>query len=190
MSTEIEMSFTNRHWSWKKCISMKAKQLYLFCTTPVSRSAINLKFVIIIRFCMADELNRQALPIHHTNPYKNYNFQNEGTSRYFGLWLRKLVHLLNLVCSIQWCFIHGFDQTLAEQLFRDKGLWNKLFVYQSFMRTWSIYNLSTSMWCDCFANVFIWTSQPHHKTEPVAVGKWAKLACTIKSEKWEVLSFI
>ena len=26
---------------------------------------------------MADELNGQALPVHHTNPYKNYNFQND-----------------------------------------------------------------------------------------------------------------
>ena len=41
------------------------------------------------RFCMADELNGQALPIF-------------GTSRVFGLWLWKLVHLLNLVCSFQW----------------------------------------------------------------------------------------
>ena len=28
---------------------------------------------------MADELNGQALPVHHTNPYKSYNFQNAGT---------------------------------------------------------------------------------------------------------------
>ena len=45
----------------------------------------------------------EGLPIHHTNPYKSYHFQNDGTSRYFGLWLWKLVHLLNLVCSFQWC---------------------------------------------------------------------------------------
>ena len=38
-----------------------------------------------MRFCMADELNGQALPVHLTNPDKNYNFQNDGTSRYFGL---------------------------------------------------------------------------------------------------------
>ena len=36
---------------------------------------------------MADELKGHALPIHHTKPYKNYNFQNDGTSRYFGLCL-------------------------------------------------------------------------------------------------------
>ena len=54
------------------------------CCVEVSRSAINL-IAIIIRFCMADELSGQALPVHHTNPYKNYNFQNDGTSRYFGL---------------------------------------------------------------------------------------------------------
>ena len=73
--------------------------------TSVSRSAIILKIVIIIRCCMADELNRQALPVHHTKPYKNYNFRNDGTSRYFGLWLWKLVHLLNLVSSFQWCIL-------------------------------------------------------------------------------------
>ena len=41
-----------------------------------------------MRFCMADELNGQALPVHLTNPDKNYNFQNDGTSRYFGLTLK------------------------------------------------------------------------------------------------------
>ena len=41
---------------------------------PSFASAINLKIAIIIRFCMADELNGQALPIHHTNPHKKYNF--------------------------------------------------------------------------------------------------------------------
>ena len=34
---------------------------------------------------MADELKGQALPIHRTKPYKNYNFQNDGTSQYFVL---------------------------------------------------------------------------------------------------------
>ena len=28
---------------------------------------------------MADEVNGQILPIRHTKPYKNYNFQNDGT---------------------------------------------------------------------------------------------------------------
>ena len=44
-------------------------------------SAINLKNEVIIRFCMADELNRHVLPVHHTKPYKNSNFQDDGTSR-------------------------------------------------------------------------------------------------------------
>ena len=73
---------------------------------------------------MADELNGQALPFHHTKPYKKDNFQNDGTSRYFGLWLWKLVYLvtkLGLFFPLV-CFIHVFDQTLAEQLYRDKGL--------------------------------------------------------------------
>ena len=80
--------------------------------TKVSRSAINLKIAIIIRFCMADEpmadeLNGHALPVHQTNPYKNYNCQNhDGTLRYIGLWLWKLVHfILNFVCSFQWCVL-------------------------------------------------------------------------------------
>ena len=37
------------------------------------------------KVCMADGLNGQALPVHHTKPYKKYSFQNDGTSRYFGL---------------------------------------------------------------------------------------------------------
>ena len=78
--------------------------------------------MIFIRFCKADELNGQALLIHHTNPCKNYNFQNDGTSRYFGLWLWRWVYLLNLVCSFQCVFIYVFHQTLAEQLYRDKVL--------------------------------------------------------------------
>ena len=67
--------------------ALEVASLYVEMKFKVSRSAINLKIAIIIRFCMADELNGQALPVHHTNPYKNYNFQNDGTSRYFGLWL-------------------------------------------------------------------------------------------------------
>ena len=48
----------------------------------VSRSTIILKITICIRFCMADELNGQALLFYHT---KHYNFQNDDTSRYYGL---------------------------------------------------------------------------------------------------------
>ena len=33
---------------------------------------------------MADE---QALPVHHTKPYNNYNFQSDGTSRTIKLGL-------------------------------------------------------------------------------------------------------
>ena len=69
--------------------------------TKVSRSAVILEMSILIRLCMA---NAQALPVQfvcHTKPYKNYNFQIDGTSRYFGVWLWHLVHLLSLVCSFQ-----------------------------------------------------------------------------------------
>ena len=50
----------------------------------------------------------KVLSVYHTKPYKNYNFENDGTSRYFGLRLCKLVHLLNLVCSFQWCVLFMF----------------------------------------------------------------------------------
>ena len=46
-----------------------------------------------------------SLAVHHTKPYKNCNFQNDSTSQCFGLWLCKSVHLLNLVCSFQWCVL-------------------------------------------------------------------------------------
>ena len=39
--------------------------------------------------------------VHHTKPCKNYNFQNVGSWHYFGLWLWKVVHLLNFCCSFQ-----------------------------------------------------------------------------------------
>ena len=41
---------------------------------------------------MVDELSGQALPIHHTKPYKIFIFQNDDTSQYFGVWLWELVH--------------------------------------------------------------------------------------------------
>ena len=78
--------------------------------TKVSRR--NLKIAIITRFCMADELNGQALPVHHTKPYKKYNFQIDGTSRCFGLRLWKLVHLLSLVCSFYWCVLSNFSRAV------------------------------------------------------------------------------
>ena len=52
---------------------------------------------------MAHELNGQALPLHHTKPHKI------GALTKLGLYFH-------------WCvgFIYVFDQTLAEQLYRDK----------------------------------------------------------------------
>ena len=55
----------------------------IWVAPKVLQSAINLKIAILIKFCTADE--RHALPVHHTNPYRNYNFQNDCTSQYFGL---------------------------------------------------------------------------------------------------------
>ena len=77
---------------WKELLSGPESK------TKVSRSTVILKIAIFRRFCMTDELNGQALAVHHTKPYTlSYHFQSDGTSRYFGLWLWKLVQLLNLV---------------------------------------------------------------------------------------------
>ena len=45
------------------------------------------------------------------------------------------MHLLNLVCSFQWCVSVEcvFDQTLAEQLCRDKGLYGVRFCIVYFL---------------------------------------------------------
>ena len=56
-----------------------------------------------------------ALPIHHANPYNNYNFQNDGKFMvlYFGLWLKiGAVTKLGLFFPVV-CIINVFDQTLA-----------------------------------------------------------------------------
>ena len=50
--------------------------------------------------------NGQALPaqfVYHTQPYKDYNFQSDGASRYFGLRLRKLASLTNFALSLGEC---------------------------------------------------------------------------------------
>ena len=80
---------------------------------------------------MTDGLNGQALPIYHTNP-----FQNDGTSWYFGLTLiigalTKLGLFFPVVC-----FIQVFDQTLAEQLYCDKGLQLQLLKFGCLLCTW------------------------------------------------------
>ena len=95
--------------------------------TKVSRSAINLKIVVFIRFCMANELNGQGLPVHHTQPYKNWNFQKDCASRYFGVWLWQLVHLLILVCSFQCCVLFLCLAKLYRSCpIRDEGLFWEL----------------------------------------------------------------
>ena len=46
----------------------------------------------------------------HRTFIKNYNFQIDGISQFFGVWVWQLVHLLILVCSFQWCvnvFVSG-----------------------------------------------------------------------------------
>ena len=83
--------------------------------TKVFRSAINVKIVIIRRFCMADELNGQACPFIIQNLIK--------------ITITKKMALHGtLVCgSENWCtystwfvlssgVFYVFDQTLAEQL--------------------------------------------------------------------------
>ena len=94
--------------------------------TKVSRSTVILEISIFIRFCMA---NGQALPVQficHTEPYKNYNFQIDGASRYFGVWLWQLVHLLILVCSFQWYVLFScLTKHYRSCPIRDKGLFRK-----------------------------------------------------------------
>ena len=67
---------------------------------------------------MADELNGYALAVHHTNLYKKSNFQNDGTSWYFGVTLNIGLGLFFPVV----CFVRVFGRTLAEQLYHGKGL--------------------------------------------------------------------
>ena len=60
---------------------------------------------------MADELNGHALPIHHTKPSKNYNFQNDDTTVLWSVTLKigaasKLALFFPMVC-----FIHVFSQS-------------------------------------------------------------------------------
>ena len=49
---------------------------------------------------------------------KNYNFQTDGISQYFGLKIGALAKLGLFFPLV--CFIHVFDQTLAEQLYMTK----------------------------------------------------------------------
>ena len=51
----------------------------------------------------------------------NLTLQNLQFSKWRHFMVLWLVHLLNLVCSFQRCVLFMFDQTLAEQLARDKG---------------------------------------------------------------------
>ena len=91
--------------------------------TKVLWSAIVLKIVIFIRFCV---VNGQGLPVQlicHTEPYKNSNFQIDGASWYFGVWVWRLVHLLTLVYYFQWCVLFLCLAKLCSSCpIRDKGL--------------------------------------------------------------------
>ena len=68
---------------------------------------------------MADELNGQALPVNHTKPYKNDQLWCFVVLWFVNLKIGALTKV-GLFFSVV-CFIHVFDQTLAEQLYRDKG---------------------------------------------------------------------
>ena len=53
------------------------------------------------------------------------NFQIDGASQYFGVWLWKLVQLLLLVCSFQWCvLILCLAKIYRNYTIRDKGLFS------------------------------------------------------------------
>ena len=63
----------------------------------------------------------------------NRNFQIDGASRYFGVWVWQLVHLLILVFSFQWCVLFLCLAKLYRSCpIRDKGLlaWQRLSPYQ------------------------------------------------------------
>ena len=68
----------------------------------------------------------QGLPaqlICHIKPHNNRNFQIDGTSRYFGVWVWQLVYLLMLLFSFQWCVLFLCLVRLYSSCpSRDKGL--------------------------------------------------------------------
>ena len=117
----IEHKHKTRQWKEQNKISKWTN--FQSCTKVSCGSAVILGIPIFIRLCM---VNRQALPVQfvcHTKPYKNSNFQIYGASRYFGLWLWQLVHLLILVCSFQWCVLFLCLAKLYRSCpIRDQGL--------------------------------------------------------------------
>ena len=84
-----------------------------------------------------DLYGERARLICHTKPYNNRNFQIDGASRYFGVWLWQLVHFLILVCSFQWCVLF----VCLAKLYRscpvhDKGLSGTVKSMSMFMLIW------------------------------------------------------
>ena len=67
---------------------------------------------------MTDGLNRQALPVHHTKLYKNYNFEKGW--HFMVFWSGTCE--LGLFFPVAYFICVWHDQTLAQQLYRDKGL--------------------------------------------------------------------
>ena len=90
--------------------------------TKVSRRAISLEIVIIVRFCVSVELNGKPCQFTVQNFIKiALIFKNNGISRStlkIGA-LTKLCLFFPVVC-----FICVFVQTLLEQLYSDKGLYS------------------------------------------------------------------
>ena len=54
-------------------------------------------------------VNGQGMPVQQLSAIQNLIiiafFQIDGASRYFGVWVWQLVHLLILVCSFPWCVL-------------------------------------------------------------------------------------
>ena len=96
---------------------------FLESQSKVPWSAIIFKIVFFIRICM---VNGQRMPVQlicHTKPYNNRNFQSDGASQYFGIWVWKMVHLLILVWSFQWRVLFLCLAKLYRSCpIRDKGL--------------------------------------------------------------------
>ena len=70
-------------------------------------------------------VNGQGFPVH-LKLYNNRNFQIDGASRCFGIWVWQLVHLLILVCSFQRCVLFlCLAKLCRSRSIRDKGLLNR-----------------------------------------------------------------
>ena len=123
------------HLSMRTACELRANCEFALCGTVVYQfsesqikvpwSAIVLKIVIFIRFCI---VNKQSLPVQNlikcTKSYKNLNFQNDGASKYSDSdW--ELVHWPALSSGVFIFFVFGAKLYRSCHI-RDKGLFHLL----------------------------------------------------------------